>query len=605
MQNIVTLLSKSVTQYLIIFLVGVVFYFNSIPGEYVLDDGLVLFRNEFVKQGIKGIPDIITHDSFYGSIGNSANLNGGRYRPLSLVVFAIEYSIFAENPMLSRLINVLLYALSGLLILFFLRSYVFSINVIAAFIATILFVIHPIHTEVVANIKSLDEILSFTLLISTLYFLLRYSKDKAGIKFLFLSLLTYFLAMLSKENGIIFLIIIPITLYVFTKCKMVEIFNISLAYFLVIACYVLMRFQFIGFKTTEVIELMDNPFMLATTLEKYATITYIFLKYLLLLLFPHPLTYDYGYNQIPYTTFLDWKVILSIIINGSLFLFALYKLKSKSIYSWAILFHFASLFLVSNLAINIGAPMGERFLYQSSLMLAIVIVKMFLDLFKKYSINTQTQSLIIILILIPVFTLSFIKTYSRNKIWLKGETLGLTDVQVSNNSARALTYAGINKLSLCDAEKDSSTKIKLIKESIPYLEKSISIHPQFGIAYENLGIAYFRLGDIEKAGELWLQESKMNVGVGTNLQKNLQLISPYYFNKGLIAGTEKKYTQAISNFKKSLEFNINNAEVWYNLGGAYYTIQKYDSAKLAWQNALVIKPDMNQAQQALLAIPKK
>ena len=70
--------------------------------------------------------------------------------------------------------------------------------------------------------------------------------------------------------------------------------------------------------------------MLAKTLEKYATITYIFLKYLLLLLFPHPLTYDYGYNQIPYTTFLDWKVIVSIIINGSLFLFALYKLKSKS-----------------------------------------------------------------------------------------------------------------------------------------------------------------------------------------------------------------------------------------------------------------------------------
>ena len=103
----------------LLFLLACVFYYNAIPGGYVLDDGLVLNQNAFVKKGISGIPDIFSHDSFYGSVGNSANLNGGRYRPLALVTYAIECQLYGLKPEYSRAINVLLYGLTGIFIFLF------------------------------------------------------------------------------------------------------------------------------------------------------------------------------------------------------------------------------------------------------------------------------------------------------------------------------------------------------------------------------------------------------------------------------------------------------------------------------------------------------
>ena len=55
---------------------------NTVWNRFALDDGLVLNENGYVLQGIAGIPDILTHDSFHGAVGRSAYLSGGRYRPL-------------------------------------------------------------------------------------------------------------------------------------------------------------------------------------------------------------------------------------------------------------------------------------------------------------------------------------------------------------------------------------------------------------------------------------------------------------------------------------------------------------------------------------------
>ena len=57
------------------------FYYNSIPNEIALDDGVVLSNNEYVLKGIKGIPDIITHESFYGATQKNPERLGWRYRP--------------------------------------------------------------------------------------------------------------------------------------------------------------------------------------------------------------------------------------------------------------------------------------------------------------------------------------------------------------------------------------------------------------------------------------------------------------------------------------------------------------------------------------------
>src|SRR6202000_1970827 len=87
----------------------------TIGHEYVLDDNYAISRNQFVQQGLSGIPKIMTVDFWYFN-----NQNLGYYRPLSLITFAIENEFFGNNPHVSHFDNALLYGLTGFTLFLFL-----------------------------------------------------------------------------------------------------------------------------------------------------------------------------------------------------------------------------------------------------------------------------------------------------------------------------------------------------------------------------------------------------------------------------------------------------------------------------------------------------
>src|SRR5207247_7146267 len=73
--------------------------------------------NVYTKSGIRGIPDIFSHDSFQGFFQEKKSLvSGGRYRPLSIATFALEYQVAGLNPAIGHAINLILYGLTGALI---------------------------------------------------------------------------------------------------------------------------------------------------------------------------------------------------------------------------------------------------------------------------------------------------------------------------------------------------------------------------------------------------------------------------------------------------------------------------------------------------------
>jgi len=73
--------------------------------------------------------------------------------------------------------------------------------------------------------------------------------------------------------------------------------------------------------------------------------------------------------------------------------------------------------------------------------------------------------------------------------------------------------------------------------------------------------------------------------------------------KALDAGVHHDFNKSISGFHKALSFDDSDPEIWYNLGGAYYSVGKFDSAKIAWLQTLQLKPNHQQAQQGLRALP--
>ncbi|MEM6724057.1 MAG: hypothetical protein AAF598_08465, partial [Bacteroidota bacterium] len=213
-----------VYQGLILLLLPFTLYFATFNFGYVLDDVIVNSENSFVKKGFGGLAEIFGHDSFTGYLGKQQELvAGARYRPLSIATFAVEYALYGLNPGFNHLINILLYGLTGWLI-FRVFHLLFPVKksthwyLSFPFLVAGLFLLHPIHTEVVANIKGRDEILVLLLSLGTLYYCLRFNEHK-NILYLFAASLTFWLALLAKENAITFLVIIPAALYFFKKAE--------------------------------------------------------------------------------------------------------------------------------------------------------------------------------------------------------------------------------------------------------------------------------------------------------------------------------------------------------------------------------------------------
>jgi len=127
--------------YLIIFVLTFLLYGNTIRNNYALDDLIVITENKFTIQGFDGIKSILTEDMFMGYYGNMSLVQGSRYRPLSLVTFAIEYQFFKKNPHVGHFINILLFAFTGILIFMVLSKLLIkfkSKQCIAGFIRSIM-----------------------------------------------------------------------------------------------------------------------------------------------------------------------------------------------------------------------------------------------------------------------------------------------------------------------------------------------------------------------------------------------------------------------------------------------------------------------------------
>jgi hypothetical protein len=346
--------------HLILFLVPVILYLNTIFNDYALDDSIVITQNIYVKKGLKGIGDIFRTETFTGFFKKKKDLvQGGRYRPLSVASFAIECELWGEKPGLSHLINALLYG--GLCIVLFklLLHLIKNLNPAArnipvAFIATLLFAVHPIHTEVVANIKGRDELFSgLFFMFSFLYLLKAHETDSVGR--LFVSALFLFLALLSKENAIA-LIPLAILFYLMKAEKKNTHTAIigSILLLLASSVYLLIRYKVIGgFSGGKSNELMNNPFLEARNGEKIPTILYTLLLYLKLLVIPYPLTYDYYPYHIALQSWTNPLVIASLLLNLFILFLSIYYFHKNKVISISILFYYILLLPVSNLFVNV------------------------------------------------------------------------------------------------------------------------------------------------------------------------------------------------------------------------------------------------------------
>ena len=575
----------------LLFLLAIALYAYSTTFEYVLDDQIVLTNNNYTKKGINGIQEILTTESMSGRFGGQQDLIvGGRYRPLSIVTFALEYQFFGLNPFVSHLINVLLYGLLGLL-LFRVMGFVFPIQGAwyrsLAFWATLLFIVHPVHTEVVANVKGRDEIMTVMGALGALYFSLRYVSS-AKIIHLFLSGIVLFLALLSKENALTFLAIVPITLYYFKNASFKQLGATLIPLLLAAVAYLVIRYQVIGYFLSadgkEITDIMNNPFYGLSASDKMATVFSTLGLYLKLLFFPHPLTHDYYPYQIPIINWGDMRAIIPLVLHISLGGIALLGIKKKSVLSYGILFYLATMSITSNVPFTVGTFMNERFLFLPSIGFCVVLAWLLLDKVPTWWSNKKLATAVGIGIA-SLFTLGFSwKTLDRVPDWKNRLTLNLSGATASPNSARANCFLGTAIFEEeYRNEKDRETQKALIKEIAYFIDRSLSIHPKYGsalIMHSGVVAEEYKFDrDLDKllAEFKSILQRKSNVPfIGQYIEYLLgtasnQKIADFCYQIGYehFTQTTRNYTDAIKYLKYGLQALPNDRRLIQSIGNTY------------------------------------
>ncbi len=604
-------------------------YANTVQNGYVLDDSMMITQNNIVQQGMKGVPMLFMTSHLKGFEGNLVTDN---YRPLSLVMFAVEFQLFGLNPLPGHVINILVFAACVVALFFFFNKLFNGDKIVAAFIAALLFAVHPIHTEVVANIKSRDELLCFFFAFLSFIVYLNYARQGKLYQLIFASLYL-FLSYLSKETVVTFIGMIPLVFFLYKNENIIRSVSITISSVAVLGVFMLIRhFVLKSNETSATIEvkLVLNLLVNAPdAASKLATEILILGYYIKTLFIPYPLTFFYGYNSIPFVGFGDFRVLLSLTLYLFLLVSGVRKLfkNKKDPWAFAVLFYLASIALFSNIPFLVSPAYADRFAFFPSvgfcLFVALVFEKRVLyfarcDTWKnKFQANAQLRGkdqnkpllspqqpqlpnepvypgcdiekegggmevvkrVTALAVLGSIVAFFSVLTIYRNLDWKDNYTLVFSDLPKSLNDTWLQYYAGLELQRKFEEEPDSLKAQKINEESIRHFLKSLEIYPANTETHADIGVAYMRTLNFDSAGYHFIKAYELRP-VDIRVARNLATM---YFR-------QQDFINALYYYRKTIEIDSNETMAWYNMGACYSRLQKPDSSIFCFRKVLAIDP---------------
>ncbi len=606
--------SKTGLHSVLIFAFACLLYANTLFHQFTLDDGIVITDNMFTQKGFSGIPGLLSKDTFFGFFkveGKEQLVSGGRYRPLTPVLFAMLYQLVGKHPLPYHLLTILLYAATCVMLhrtlLLLLGPRGNGYAALFAFLAALLFTGHPIHTEVAANVKGSDEIVTLLCSLGALYAAVKASDTRKKLWALGAGVL-FFLACLSKENAATFVVLVPLALWWFRTGRGAEqkvqwsgAWAIAGAF----AVFFVLRGSILGWRFGAApMELMNNPYLKIvgnqwvpfTFLEKMASIFYTLWKYIQLLLVPHPLTHDYYPRQIDVMSFSNPIALFSVVLHIGLFLYAVLGREKRDPVRFGILFYLIALSIVSNIVFPIGTHMGERFAFMPSVGFCMIAASGLIYL------SQQGRRLPVMWgVLGVILFLYSLKTITRNPTWHDNDLLFITDVENSPNSAKIRNACGGSLYDKAGRSSDDKEKQALYRQVVVHTTKAIELYPNYSDAYvTRAGAQYFlkqfdgAVADYREAVRLAPDKPEYRKNLAFALRENGKSYGEQkgdlanalrFLNEswqisgddpetarllGVVHGVQGKNQEAVQWFSKAVELAPDNASYMYDLGTAYY-----------------------------------
>lgn len=524
--------------------IAFVVYANAIPNGYALDDFLVI--NTTTAKGISAFKEIFTY-----AFPREGLMNDYGYRPIVMASYAIEANLFGVNAHISHAVNIFLHALNAIL-LFGILVRLFPQYRSVIVLACIAFVIHPINTEVVNNLKSRDELLALAFGLIAAWAITQYFAQKSLLLQLLIPI-AILLSLLSKKTGVFVFPFLGIVTY-FSINKSEQPIKKHIKYLLYLFLSLLLSYAVYKYLATT-FDLGEAPkfahqnplFFKKDISTRLGTGFYVIARYLQLFIYPHPLRYYYGENIVPIVGLFNPIAIVGMLSCMAAAIWAWWLRNKKPLLSSSLFLYITVAILTSGIVKAAPGIMAERFVYLCSFAFCLTIIYLLCDLLSK---NKNTQIIGYALMLFLMMAASA-KTISRNQAWADLKTLTATDMPHLENSFKGNRVYADARLIYADTLKNEN--FKDIKQ---HYEKALQIQPNDAQTIINMGTMYYAAQKYEQAMQLFMYADSISP---VKRIGNL-------FNIAQTADSLHQIGKAVSYYKKTIQYkkNSNEANKAYN-----------------------------------------
>lgn len=531
----------------LIIILGFSVYANSLDAKFSWDDEALVKNNIYIRNWSR-LPNIFTEN-----IGAGAGEIQNFYRPLQMITYMFDYSLWKSNVRGYHLTNIFLHLLAALSI-YCLINILYD-NRFLSLLAGLFFVVHPVHTEAVTYISGRADSLSLLFMLLSLIFYVKYLHKNSAIFYL-LVLVSYISALLSRENALIFPILLLLYHYTFKKRLSAKAFLpiLSLTFF-----YIILRF-------TVLKDISPYTPVTSDLFQRLPGFFVAITNYMRLLILPVNLHMEYG-NML--FNFANPKATIGMIIFFSLlvYIFKIRNSTNKRVIFFSICWFILTLLPHSNLY-PINAYMAEHWLYVPSVGFFLILANLFNYIYTVKKFKIFSIGLIISLLIFYSYL-----TIKQNSYWKDSLTLYERTLIYAPDSPRLHSNlsAEYHRLGRYD---EAIKSYKNIIENNPNYSEMYKV-------YNNLGVAYHAIGRREEAIAVY----KKAIGFRPDYP-NL------YYNLGMVYSDISKYEEAIASYKKGIEIKPDSADAdMYNkLGIAYSVSGKYDEAISSFKKAIELDP---------------
>ena len=548
---------------IIISLVCIAVYSNTLSMDFVWDDAYQIKENSQIKS-LKNIPSLFMSEVWAGVEGG---LRSPYYRPVFTLSLALDYFLWGGKSYGFHLTNILLHLMVS--IISYYLTYSLARSYTAAFFATLLFAVHPVHAEAVAWVSGRNELLCAFFMFLSFYLYILY-RERRGNRYIVASLFAFFIALLSKEMAITLPLIILLYEVSVTDGPIQKRVLMPFIYTLVIIPYFLLRLAILNMQTWASFPLE----------ERFYTGFGLLIEYFRLLIYPINLKLHY---DIPIKIFFTVRdVLVPMLLFFGICCGILATKKFDRTIFFGLTFVLVALFPVSGFPTLIQPSlMADRYLYIPSFgftMAAGLIFSMLDNCFGKSAnivghwgnILSEKKSLKVVksvgVLLISVL---FFMTFQRNFVWK--DELSFTTQRVKDAPHYAVSHYDFG-LEL--------SRQKRYDEAINAFQKAVSMKPDFVAAYNNIGAVYMDKGLYDEA-LIVFQKAVSLRSLDANTHYNLGII---YASKGQLEESEREFLSA-------LKIKPNDANIIYNLGAVCMRAGKINEAIVHFENAVRIRPD--------------